>query len=237
MLKPDRLRRAAALLWLAAASTCTGAAPLSPVRDAEYALRWDPRQGGPATPQEALRGLQLGSSAPSRFEVQYFDFKPPPGLPPGYDTILRRRLADGRAEWTFKLRGSQPLPAAPALRDWTCPLGATKDRKDEADISFIDTGRIHTAYSRSCSHGQPAAALQARPKGCASTMIRHRAGELKVEAWHMADGSTLLEASRPGRHDEKTLQAFERQVLKPLLALGVQPLQRSKSAIGGDCVN
>ena len=35
--------------------------------------------------------------------------------------------------------------------------------------------------------------------------------------------------------DEASMRAFERQVLKPLLALKVQPLQRSKSAIGGDC--
>jgi hypothetical protein len=237
MPKPQRPCRAVVLPCLAAAAACVAAAPLSPVRDAEYAVRWDPRQGGPPTPEAALRGLKLEASAPSRFEVQYFDFAAPPGLPPGHDAILRRRIGNGETEWTFKLRGSQPPPAAPALRDWPCPLGATKDRKDEADVGFIGAGQVHTTYSRSCSHGQPAAALKARPKGCAGTMARHRAGKLKLESWRMADGSTLLEASRPGRHDHKALQAFERQVLKPLLALGVQPLQRSKSAIGGDCAN
>ena len=45
----------------------------------------------------------------------------------------------------------------------------------------------------------------------------------------------LLEASRPGKHDAASMRAFEREVLKPLLALKVQPLERSKSAIGGDC--
>ena len=45
-----------------------------------------------------------------------------------------------------------------------------------------------TAYSRSCSVEsrdadlQPPAALQARPKGCGSTMTRLRSGQLKVEA-------------------------------------------------------
>jgi hypothetical protein len=45
----------------------------------------------------------------------------------------------------------------------------------------------------------------------------------------------LIEASRPGKHTPASLRTFEREVLKPLLALKVQPLQRSKSAIGGEC--
>jgi hypothetical protein len=51
----------------------------------------------------------------------------------------------------------------------------------------------------------------------------------------MADGSTLLEALRPGKHDEAWMRAFERELLRPLLALKVQPLARSKSSLGGDC--
>ena len=58
------------LLLAAAAAWPAGAA----VQDAEFAVRWDPRQGGPATPQEALHELRLKASAPSHFEVQYFDF-------------------------------------------------------------------------------------------------------------------------------------------------------------------
>ena len=210
-------------------------------QDAEFAVRWDPRQGGPATPQQALHELRLKASAPSYFEVQYFDFTVPAGLPAGFDAILRKRLTGGEAELTFKLRGSQPLPAQPPLKQWVCPLGATRERKDEADVTFVEAGRTLTAYSRSCSIEsrdadiQPPAALKARPKGCDSTMTRLRSGKLKIEEWKMADGSVLLEASRPGRHDEASMRAFESQVLKPLLALKVQPLERSKSAIGGDC--
>jgi hypothetical protein len=210
-------------------------------QDAEFAVRWDPRQGGPATPQDALHGLRLRASAPSYFEVQYFEFTAPAGLPPGFDAILRKRLTGGEAELTFKLRGDAPLPAQPTLQRWDCPLGKTKDRKDEADISFAGAGRVIKAHSRSCSiesrtaDVQPPAALQARPKGCGSTMTRLRSGKLKIEEWKMADGGVLLEASRPGRHDDASLRAFEREVLKPLLALQVRPLERSKSAIGGDC--
>jgi hypothetical protein len=232
-----RVARAASLALAAAAAWPAWCA----VQDAEFAVRWDPRQGGPATPQDALRELRLKASAPSRFEVQYFEFTAPAGLPAGFDAILRKRLSAGEAELSFKLRGSAPLSGQPKLKEWPCPLGPTRDRKDEVDISFVGVGHTLTAYSRSCNVGsrdadlQPPAALQARPKGCGSTMTRLRSGKLKVEAWKMADGSVLLEASRPGKHDEASMRAFERQVLQPLLALKVQPLERSKSAIGGDC--
>jgi hypothetical protein len=224
-------------LLAAAAGPALGAA-----QDAEFALRWDPRQGGPATPQDALQGLGLKASTPSHFEIQYFDFTEPAGLPAGFDAILRKRLTGGAAELTFKLRGTQPLPVEPSLKHWDCPLGPAQDRKDEADITFVEAGRTITAFSRSCSVEsrqadiEPPAALQARPKGCGSTMTRLRSGKLKIEQWKMADGSVLLEASRPGKHTEASMRAFERLVLQPLLALKVQPLQRSKSAIGGDCV-
>jgi hypothetical protein len=215
--------------------------PCAAAQDAEFAVRWDPRQGGPATPQDALRELRLKASAPSHFEILYFGFEPPAGLPAGFDAILRKRLSGGEAELTFKLRGGTPLPAEPTLKQWACPLGPAKDRKDEADVTFVDAGRTITTYSRSCgieSRGadiQPPAVLQARPKGCGSTMTRLRSGNLKIEEWKMADGSVLLEASRPGKHDAASMRDFERQVLEPLLAMKVQPLERSKSAIGGDC--
>jgi hypothetical protein len=208
---------------------------------AEFAVRWDPRQGGPATPEEAMRELKLKAGQTSRFEIEYFDFTPPADLPSGFDPILRKRISGGQTELTFKLRGAVPLPAHPSLKQWDCPLGKTRDRKDEVDLSFLGEGQVATAHSRSCSLEakgrtlQPPEALQARPRGCASTMTRLRAGKLKIEEWRLADGTVLLEASRPGRHEARSVQAFEREVLKPLLALKVQPLQRSKSAIGGEC--
>jgi hypothetical protein len=232
---------ARAASWTLALAAAAAAPAVAVTANAEFAVRWDPRQGGPATPADALRGLGLQAAAPSHFEIRYFDFSAPADVPPGFDAILRKRVSGSEAELTFKLRGSQPLPSKPTLKHWHCPLGATPDRKDEADLSFGADGRSITAYSRSCnvvSHAvdlQPPPALQARPRGCTSRMTRLRSGKLKVEEWKLADGSTLIEASRPGKHDADSMRAFERQVLQPLLALGAQPLLRSKSAIGGDC--
>lgn len=208
---------------------------------AEFAVRWDPRQGGPATPEAAMQELKLKAGQRSQFEIEYFDFTPPADVPDGFDPILRKRVSQGETELTFKLRGSAALPPQPTLKQWKCPLGHTRDRKDEVDLSFLAEGKVVTAHSRSCNLQakgrtlQPDAALQARPRGCASTMTRLRAGKLKIEEWRLADGTVLLEASRPGRHETRSVQAFEREVLQPLLALNIQPLQRSKSAIGGEC--
>jgi hypothetical protein len=232
--------RALFTLWILSLSLAPVAAQAAAM-DAEFAVRWDPKQGGPATPHDALREMRLKIGKPQHFEVQYFDFTPPADVPAGFDAILRKRIKDGEAEITFKLRGDAPLPAHPTLKQWACPLGATKDRKDEVDITLVDAGRALTAHSRSCVIEsrdlglQPPAALQARSKGCGSTMTRLTSGKLKVEQWQLADGTMLIEASRPGKHATASRQAFEREVLKPLLALKVQPLERSKSAIGGEC--
>lgn len=208
--------------------------------DAEFAVRWDPRQGGPATPEDAMRELRLQVDERSQAQVEYFDFTPPPGLPEGFTSILRQRTSGARNELSFKLRGNHPLPDTPKLKDWHCPLGPTDDRKDEVDVGFVAADKTVIAYSRSCDLNTPHAAapppaLKARPKGCASTMTRLRSGKLKIEEWRLADGSVLLEASRPAPYNPKSTRAFEHDVLKPLLALKIQPLERSKSAIGSDC--
>jgi hypothetical protein len=228
-------------LALALAAALVSTPAHAAAMDAEFALRWDPKQGGPATPQDALRELRLKAGKPRQFEVQYFEFAPPADVPSGFEPILRKRVSDGEVELSFKLRGDKALPAQPSLKRWACPLGSTRDRKDEADVTWIGPGRTLTAYSRSCNVESrdlgllPPHALQARPKGCGSTMTRLVSGKLKLEQWQLADGTTLLEASRPGQHTEASMRAFEHEVLKPLLALKVQPLQRSKSAIGGEC--
>jgi hypothetical protein len=208
---------------------------------AEFAVRWDPGEGGPATPGDALRRLGKKPSAPQVYDVRYYDIDVTGDVPAGFNAITRKRTAAGRAELMFKLRGAEPLPREPSLERWRCPLGKANERKDEVDITFVGAAETVRAYSRSCVVEsadlglEPTAVLAPRPKGCASTMTRLRAGELKVEEWRLADGSRLIEASRSGRDSRKSADAFAEQVLTPLLAAGIRPLARSKSAIGGDC--
>lgn len=226
-----------ALLCLLYAMTGAGIAK----DGAEYALRWDPTQGGPATPAAAMKLLKMRVRKTQNYEVEYFDVTLPAGTPEGFDAIVRRRRSDTETELTYKLRGGEPLPSEPTLKDWRCPLPRPHERKDEVDVTFMADALTQAAYSRSCSHAGSArelavpAALQPRAKGCASRMLRLAAKHLKVEQWHLADGSKLLEASWQGANNGRDRDRFRDEVVKPLLGAGAAPLNRSKSAIGGAC--
>lgn len=223
---------------LAAACAVASAASTAKPAGAEYSVRWDPTQGGPASAADALKALKLSVDERSEYAVQYYEVTAPETPPPGFDAIMRKRHSADEAELTYKLRGHEPLPGQPTLKKWACPLPTPQKRKDEADVTFMGRDDTRKAWSRSCSHESKdlqlhvPAALAAQPKGCASTMLRLEAGKLKVEQWRMADGSTLLEASRLARDTPGDLAAFRDKVLAPLLAQGIQPIDRSKSAIG-----
>ena len=235
-------RHAVFLLLLALAGVCqpAGSAWAAKAR-AEFSFRWDPTQGGPASAEATLEALGLTAGKPSRFEVQYFDIDTPSDTPSGYSAILRKRIVGTTTQLTYKLRGSEPWPGASPLKSWQCPLPQPHDRKEEVDIAFLSADQQSKAYSRSCTHDTAQldvalpAALQARPNNCKSTMTRLEAGKLKIEQWRLANGGQLLEVSRGGRDNAKDSAGFRDQVVKPLLGLQAQPLQRSKSAMGSEC--
>lgn len=207
----------------------------------EFAVRWDPAQGGPQDAAAALHALGLRPGKRTGYEVQYFRIAAPEGVPAGFDPIMRKRSDATETQLTYKLRGPDPLPAVPRLADWHCPLPGKTKRKDEADITFMAVDTMRKVYSRSCTYrtrdkaASVPAVLQPKPNGCVSTMTRIESGKLKVEQWQMADGSTLLEASH-GEHDTAAAaQRFRDKVVIPLLQQHIVPLDRSKSSIGGDC--
>lgn len=235
------LRLGAAATFAAAAGALAWASAWAATSSAEYSMRWDPSSGGPASAAQALAQLGMHGGKGSRYEVQYFDIGAAVDAPSGFEAILRKRHNDTQAQLTYKLRGTAPWPGGTSLKQWHCPLPMPQQRKEEADVAFLTADRVSSAHSRSCSHSSAQldvampAELKARPLGCKSTMTRRESGALKVEEWHMADGSRLLEVSRLADHSAKASAAFRDQVVKPLLAAGVMPLQRSKSMIGGAC--
>ncbi len=208
---------------------------------AEYSVRWDPAQGGPATLEAVLRLLHRKPGKRSRYVVQYFDIATPADAPPGFVAIMRKRSFGSTAQLTYKLRGSTPFPADSSLKHWHCPLPAPAKRKEEADIGFLGADQVSKAWSRSCSHSSQQldiavpALLQPRPNRCRSTMTRIESGKLKVEEWHLPDDSRLIEVSSIGYDDAEASADFRDRVVKPLLAARVRPVQRSKSALGGEC--
>lgn len=208
---------------------------------AEYAVRWNPDEGGPASGQEALNVLGLSREDSDTFTVQYFSVNVRSDAPAGFSTIARSRQKGGKTQLTVKFRGQESLVTLPALSSWNCPLGAGSDKKDEVDISIVKDGSVKRAFSRSCTletegtQGFPDF-LAAQPSRCTYTMTRMKARSVKVEEWVLQGSSTrLLEVSMVGPDSAATLQKFQNDIVKSLKSKRMKPADRSKSEAGSDC--
>ena len=226
-------------LFLVLAGCCTAACAKP---DAEYAIRWSPKDGGPADLAKAATLLKIAGKS-SAFAIRYFDVAAPADAPPGMPAILRERVGDDGPDITWKYRGPGGFPAEATDR-WNCPLNdeKKKKRKDEIDVSILDAaGSVRRSYSRSCSAEGPLAkvadvSLRAVQKGCASRMQRRQSKDesLTVEQWTLANGEVVLELSSKGADSPTELKRF-RELAGPLLAAGIKPLDRSKTEIGTQC--
>ncbi len=222
--------RVRALLLAAAVLPATGLAAAEPGR-AEYAVRWDPADGGPASAAELLSFLGASNAEGRRYEVRYFDFPAPAGAPAGAAPILRQRVAqDGEAEIRLKYRSAQPLSGA-----WACPEGAGFRKSEETDVTFAASGPERSfAYSCSLDAASPPALLAATPKTCSARMVRYEHGGDKIEEWTLPGGGVRLEVSRTGSDDAKHAAKFGKLVDR-LRARGVKPLDESKTELASRC--
>lgn len=222
----------AAVVALALGLLRAGGAP----KDAEYAARWDPSAGGPATSAEVLARLGLAaSSAGTACEIRYYDLPSPDGAPRGAAVILRRRVCDdGTAEIRLKYRAARPLDA------WACPAGLGFSASSEVDVGLgAEAPSRVDAYACTLSAGAPPPVLHAVAKPCASRMTRVSArtaggGHLKVEDWILPGGARRLEVSQKGRDDVDALAAFLR-VVERLRETGARFLEESKTELGSRC--
>jgi len=219
---------AVACALLALAASCPGGAP----RDAEYAVRWFPADGGPRTEADVVQLLGLESPTESRFEVLYYDATPPASAPEGARTIVRERSSEGgTSEIVLKYRSAQPITG-----EWECALGPAAKRSSEVDVGFGDGGSITRVYSYSCEVNSDSAppSLHAVAKPCTINVTRAAAGGFKIETWSLPGGHALLEVSRAGHDSEKELARFQRTVQK-LVVAGARPTMRSKTELGSAC--
>jgi len=221
---------------------------------AEYAIRWDPSQGGPKTAAEALARLAPGDNdiETDLFRVRYASEVKTPTDVVGARAILRERerTSKARHELTYKLRSNSPLPSVPSFAGAQCPagplVGPKDETKDEIDVSFTGAADPVRAFSRSCTVQSTSApppvpeALQTRFAACESTTTRlglKQRGNLRVEEWRLPGGRIAIEASRTGPDTPKALKAFRREVVEPLTtgSNAIRPLSRSKTDLGSDC--
>ena len=205
-------------------------------KHAEYAARWDPSAGGPATAAEVLGRLGLKApGAGTACEVRYYDLPAPAGAPRGAAVILRRRVCDdGTAEIRLKYRTDRPVDA------WACPAGLHFSAKSEVDVGLgaEAPSRVY-AYACTVSEGVPPPPLRAVAKPCAARMTRVSARsadgrQIKVEEWSLPGGARRLEISRTDADEVDALAAFERLVER-LRAAGARFLAESKTELGSRC--
>jgi hypothetical protein len=228
------------LRHLAAASLLAACAPALADANAEFAIRWDPAEGGPQTSQEVLAALGLAPDRERDFMVRYFTVAQPDQLPEGFAAIARERTSGDHTEATYKLRGPAPFPTSGPLHKWRCPLKGHADSKEEVDISWTGDAQPKRAYSRSCTADAGAAkampkGLKAQPLGCSAAMHRVEAGGIKVERWDLQGARQLIEVSTNGKDSAQDLEKFRQHVVAPLLERKVKPLKDSKTEMGSAC--
>ena len=217
---------------LAAALVPTAALTADEPGRAEYAVRWDPTQGGPANARELLAFLGASGGGGHVYEVRYFDLPRPESAPAGATPILRLRAAEGGdAEVRLKYRTEQPLEAR-----WGCPAGASFEKSEEVDVTFAGSATPVRMYAYACTLDAPAppAFLGATPKSCAARMVRYKNGDDKIEEWTLPGGALRLEVSRTTSGSPKHEKKF-RKLVDRLRARGVKPLDESKTELGSRC--
>jgi hypothetical protein len=70
----------------------------STAADAEFAIRWDTKEGGPRSAAEVLKQIKLEQTDKDSFEVIYFVAGQRTPTPPGFESILRKRAKKNKTE-------------------------------------------------------------------------------------------------------------------------------------------
>lgn len=217
----------------------------------EIAIRWDPADGGPRSAEETWAALEWAASERSEYEVRYFQVLQGPAPPDGFDVIgrERRRVAPAKYEVTYKIRGALTTALTPPLSQWMCPLGKTKDHKDETDLVYVSNDQSREAMSRSCTMDSktgfpplPSALTVTRNK-CSNMMVRLKRSDdpvvgvdLKVEEWRLRSGQKIIEVSVSGPRNAVNVNQFKLGVVDKLTTNhSIRPLSDSKSQLGSTC--
>ena len=201
--------------------------------EAEYAVRWLPSEGGPATAKDVLTLLDLGDAKMDSFEVRYYDAPVTKSAPAHTRTILRERERDGAEdEILVKFRRVAPLEG-----DWNCPLGSAAKRSSQVDVGFAPDGDVVRVYSYSCEIRADSfpASVHATPHACSIFFTRATAKKYKVETWPLPNGRALIDVSHVGPDSKKELAKFQAVVAR-LLDAGAHPRSESKTELAGACL-
>ncbi len=226
----------AAGAWLSLATTAIAANP------AEFAIRWDPAEGGPKTIEEVAALLQLPSGRSKSFEVRYFSIRQPSDAVGDSTAIVRQRSTRQATESMYKQRSADAFSSGEPLAGWQCPFPARANpkAKSEVDVGWTPEGSTKKSYSLSCQVDGTVelllpAQFMAKPLGCTSRVLRAEAQGIKIERWSLPRGALSIEVSWNGEDNAADLEKFASRVARPLMEQGVKPLGESKTALGSSC--
>jgi hypothetical protein len=222
---------------LVAAAITVAPAIVAAAEDAEFAIRWDPKSGGPGSLEEVIALLDMQDPKVKAFQVEYFAIQQASKPPAGYAVIGRERIVGNETEATYKIRG--PAPLAAELQGWVCPLKGGQSKR-EVDVTWTGAASPRRSISLSCSvDGSRLSPLlpadsTATSKKCVSKMDRRKKGDLTVEMWTLK-GKVVFEVSLKAKDTTGDLQAFRDRVVAPLLEKKARPINESKTELGSQC--
>ena len=207
---------------------------------AEFAIRWDPADGGPRSIDEVAAMLNLPQGKHKSFVVRYFSVAQPVGAAAGTRAIARERTSGHAAESTYKLRSTAPFPSNGEFASWRCPFKHEARQKSEVDVGWTADGVAQKRYSLSCDADGFIKTLlpaqyEAKSFGCNSQVLRVQAGDIKIERWSLPSGEPTFEVSWKGQDTAADLESFAGRVVRPLMARGVKALRESKTELGSSC--
>jgi hypothetical protein len=245
--------RRTALCLLSVAVLVPTAVPAQPSQNPSpaVAIRWDPAEGGPRSAEEAWAAIEWAASERTAYEVRYFKVLKGPAPPEGFDVNgqERRRVDPPKYEVTYKIRGASTTALTLPLSQWSCPLGKTKDRKDETDLVYINNQQSREAMSRSCTIDAKAGFpplppdLTVQRNECSNMVVRLKrsddpvtGADLKVEEWRLRSGHRIIEVSVSGPRNAVDVNKFKLRVVDKLtIKHAVRPLSDSKAQLGSTC--
>ncbi len=217
-------------------AACVIAVAFAAPTGAEYALRWDPAAGGPATLEAAWAALGLAAPAEKdkeTFSIRYYEIAPVQPVPSGYRAILRRREEDGKATLSWKLRRVDRGGPDTFTTATPCPFGTAF--ATEVDVTLGAGEALRKTLSRTCERKggvdlQVDRALVVREPSCAIAMRRWTTPDkLKVEEWPLPGGRTILEVSRKDGDTDEALAQFRGRVARLIESHGVIPDLENKT--------
>jgi hypothetical protein len=220
--------------------------------NAEYAVHWNPAEGGPASLDAVKKLPTLSNVTTKSFKVEVYSVKQPIVRPLEVQIIARERTTDNNVESSYKLRADVPLDLLVPEVSLACPFqSATWNLETDvmwgpsmdvaASAPMPDPLPTRIRFLRTCTVDLPVrkalpVSYEAKEPECTSSVIRYKGvtkdKDIKVEQWNLDSDRMLLEVSMEVVKDSVARRNdFTASVVAPLIAAVARPSASAKTEI------